>query len=200
MRRIMKHTKGISYLFFLAGTLLLAAAGVLCLKYRNENAWLAEVPREAEQQIISLMDAVAARDYDTVSSLLYGQPQLLHEQGSEDEIHRRLWEAYSGSIQYSFPQPWAATQTGLTRDIEITALDAAAIAAALPERTQSCLEEMEGEPDIEAALNEALDQLLQEEPATVTRRFPLELVFQDGQWWVLPGEKMLDLLAGSLPE
>ncbi len=196
----MRHTKAISRFFFLAGTLLLAASATLCLKYRNENAWLAEAPREAEERIVSLMDAVAARDYDKVSSLLYGQPQLLHEKESEDEIHRRLWEAYAGSIRYSFPQPWQATQTGLTRQIEITALDAAAVAQALPERTQSCLEEMEGEPDVEAALSQALDQLLEEASATVTRRFPLELVFQDGRWWVVPGEKMLELLAGSLPE
>lgn len=196
----MRHTKAISRFFFLAGTLLLAASAVLCLKYRDENARLVEAPREAEARIISLMDAVTARDYNKVGFLLYGQPQLLHEKESEDEIHRRLWEAYTSSIRYSFPQPWEATQTGLTRQIEITALDAAAIAQALPERTQACLEEMEGEPDVEAALSQALDQLLKEGSATVTRRFPLELVFQDDRWWIVPGEKMLEFLAGSLPE
>lgn len=196
----MKYTKGISYLFFLAGTLLLAAAVFLILKYRNENALLIDPPQDAERQVLSLMDAVTARDYDKISSLLYGQPQILHEEDNGDEVRRRLWEAYIGSIQYSFPQLWETTQTGLTRDVEITTLDAAAIAAALPERTQARLEEMEEEPDVEAALGQALDQLLKEDPVTVTRRFPLELVFQDGQWWVVPGDDLLEFLAGSLPE
>ena len=48
------------------------------------------------------------------------------------------------------------------------------------------------------ALREAAQLLLEERDFVTTRKLTLELVYEDGQWLVVAGQDLMDVLSGNM--
>ena len=49
---------------------------------------------------------------------------------------------------------------------------------------------------VDQALNDAVTQALSEDAQTVTRDVTLGLIYQDGAWWVVPDQALLQIISG----
>ena len=49
---------------------------------------------------------------------------------------------------------------------------------------------------VDQALDGAVTQALSEDAQTVTRDVTLGLIYQDGTWWVVPDQALLQIISG----
>lgn len=210
----MKNGKALSSIFALLGALLLVGSVILCLTSLDASAKLIGTPKEAASCAEELMEAVAAGDFGAAGNLLYGQPDLGADREPADEAGKLIWNAFTDSISYEFTGECYATNSGLAQDVEVTTLDISSVTEALSEHVHALLtermetaEEMSELYDEEnnfreavvmEVLLEAVEKALQENAQTVTREVTLNLIYRDGQWWVMPDQALLQAISGGV--
>ena len=107
-----------------------------------------------------------------------------------------------------------ATDSGVALDVTVTALDVSAATASLATRAQTLLSERiekaedpaevydennEYRADVVAAvLREAAEQTLENDAQLTDRELTLQLVYQDGQWWIVPDAALLQAISGGV--
>ena len=203
----------------IAALLVLLSLGIGCT-----GAWLAltnlgaepvllEVPQEAKVQAMDLLDALCKADYTAVSRCLYGQPDLGMDRKPADDVGELVFAAYARSLRYELVRDCYATPEGVALDVCITALDVNAALLQLRQQAQALLQQRVAEAEdvsqvydengeyLESLVKEVLrtsaSQVLKEGSA-VRKQLTLECVFRDGQWWILPGDALLDIIGCKL--
>lgn len=172
------------------------------------------VPEDAQAVTDTMMDAVCRGDYLAAGSMMYGKPDLGADQIPESPLGRLLWDSYLESVSYDFFGGCYALDSGIARDVRITALDIPAVTEALNLRAQELLEqELESEQADDSifdengilredyvsqimcqAAREVLDQGDYRNQTTVT----LRLIHEDGSWWVLPDQALIRAISGGV--
>lgn len=210
----MKITKLFAALFALAGLALGCFTGWLGFTYRNAEPVLLEQPEAASQTAQKLLDSVCAGDYTAAQALLYGTPELGVDRDAADHVGQVLWDAFVGSLSYEFMDEYYATDSGLARDIRITGLDMSSVTASLRERAQALLKErVENATDVSQIYDEnneyredfamevlcdAMEQAMAEDARYISWDVTLNLVYRDGQWWIMPDDALLEAISGGI--
>ena len=204
---------------FIAALFVLLSLGIGCtgtwLALTNLEAEpvLLEVPQEARTQALDLLDALCQGDYIAVSRYLYGQPDLGMDGQPADEVGQLFFEAYARSLRYELVRDCYATSEGVALDVCITALDVNAALLQLRQQAQALLQQRVAEAEdvsqvydengeylealVEEVLRASASQVL-EEGSTVRKQLTLECVFNDGKWWILPEDALLDIIGCKL--
>lgn len=203
----MKGSKILSAVFGVLGILLMVATAAVSIASRNAQPRMLESPEAASAQAQRMMDALCAGDYEAAQSCIYGQPDLGAGE-PEDAVSKLLWDAFTDSLSYEFTGLCQVTDTGFARDATVTCLDVSGVTAAVPQRAKALLEakaaaaedktEIYNEDNelVDQALNDAVTQALSEDAQTVTRDVTLGLIYQDGAWWVVPDQALLQIISG----
>ena len=195
----------------LAAVLILATIiGYAC--FRRVPPMVQTPVEEAEIRTEMLMEALCQGDYSTAGESLYGKPELQWDPEAASELGALLWQEYSSSMSYAFSGPCYANGSGIFRDVTVTVLDIPALCPKIQEQFLLLMEPhlAEARYDSEAfdetgalrqdfaagVLRQAAEQVLLEENTCASHQISLELVFRDGQWWVLPGQTLIDIVAG----
>lgn len=206
--------------WLLSAALLLAgiAAGAMAvhisMRYPGEKPTLVSKPEAAIQQITDMMDAVCAGDYDKASTYLLGTPSLGVAEPVENPLGILLWAAFLESTDYSLVGDCYTTDVGLAQNISFTYLESASVTVNLRERAQELLnqrvEEAEdvseiydenneySESVVMEVLQEAVQAALLEDSKMVTVSLTLNLKYQNGAWWVVVDNALLDVLSGGM--
>ena len=209
-----RKTGFFSCIFGLLG-LGLAALGVwLALTNRDAGPVLMQQPEAARNQVITMLDALCAGDYETVGNCLYGKPSLGMDREAQDEVGRLYWNALADSFRYEIHSDFHATDSGVSMDIQISALDLDSVTANLRQRAQTLLEQRIGlaedtseiydanneyrEDFVMAALYDAALAALAADAETISWEITLNLVFQEGQWWIMPEAKLMQAISGGI--
>ena len=205
--------KIIGALFVLLALGLGAAGTQLALTNLEADPILLEVPEEARAQALDLLDAMCSGDYAAVSQRLYGQPDLGMNRKPADDVGELFFDAYAKSLRYELIRDCYATADGVALDVRITALDIGAVLPLLRQQAQDLLEQrVEEAEDVSQVYNEngeylesLVEEVLRTSAAQVLQRgsdvsteLTLECVFKDGQWWILPGDTLLDIIGCKL--
>lgn len=214
MKAVKYFSAVIGVIFGLAGTALMVGSVLLALNSLDAPVRLSEVPEEAMACSEELMEAVGRGDYETAGNLLYGQPDLGVSREPEDEMGRRVWQAFLDSITYEFTGDCYATDSGISRDAAITTLDISSVAANLQERVKTILDKQVAEAEdmdalydennnfredmVMAALSKAVTDALAEDTTTTRREVTLNLIFREGSWWVVPDQALLQAISGDM--
>lgn len=199
-------------LFALLGIVILLGTGVLSFRVLNAPTRLVGPAVSAGNRTEAWAVAVTAGDYGTAGKLMYGQPDLLPSDGSGYAVGEILWEAYQQSLCLEFTGECCATDSGISREMTVTALDISAVMKrvkeqinpALGARAEAALDKNvifdENNAYREAFVMETLcdvtRQVLKTEQPALQRTIKLELVFEEGQWWILPQQELIRLLSG----
>lgn len=209
----MKLAKFVGALFGLAGTVLMVGAIVVCLGSLDAPVRIVEYPQAAMERSEEMMDAVASGDFEAAAGVMYGQPDLGADREAEDEVGRLIWAAFVDSISYEFHGECYATDSGISRKASITTLDIASVTANLRDRSQKLLSDRvaaatdmaelyDGEEFREdvvmEVLKEAVEQALKEDAETVSRDVTMNLIYRDGDWWVVPDQALLKAISGGV--
>ncbi len=214
MRNRKRNIGFFSGIFGLMG-LGLAVFGVwLALSNQNVGPVLKEQPEAARNQVVTMLDALCAGDYETVSGCLYGNPGLGMDREAQDEVGRLFWDALADSFSYEIRSDFHATDSGVAMDILISAMDIDSVTINLRQRAQTLLEQRIGqakdtseiydenneyrEDFVMDALYDAAREALAEDATDVSWEITLNLIYQDGQWWIMPEAKLLQAISGGI--
>ena len=210
----MKHTKWVAALFGLLGVVLFAGSVMLCFCSLEEPAYVLAEDTAAPERTMAWMEAVCSGNYDAAQAMVYGRPELRPGGDQEEPVSTLFCDAFADSLTYEFLGPCYATQFGLSRDVRITALDISAVMGPLRKRTEDVvarrIEEWEylnnvydennnyQNAFVMDALREAAQQLLEEQDFLTSRELTLNLIYGDGQWWIVAEQDLMDVLSGKM--
>ena len=210
----MKITKLFAFLFAVLG--LCGAVAGIYLGFSNLDAdpILVQQPESAREQVEDLMEAVCAGDYAAASALLYGNPDLGMERDAADRVGMLLWEAMESSRTYTLSDEFYATNTGVALDVQMSCLDMASVTVNLRERSQKLLEQRMQEAEdpsevydenneyredfVMEVLYDAAVEALAEDAKTTTQDVTLNLIYDRGQWKIMPEAALLSAISGGI--
>ena len=197
----------------LAAVLVLGCIG-LALLNTNASPVLLQQPQSAMDQVQTMLDALCAGEYQTVSACLYGQPNLGLDREAEDPVGQLFWDALEESFTYEIGGEFHATDSGVALDVSISALDINSITLNLRERAQTLMEAQIAQaedPDelydehneyrqefVMGSLYQAAQDALAQDARYVTWDLTLNLVYENGQWWIMPEQDLLRAVSGGV--
>lgn len=203
-----------SALYALLGICLAAAGVVLALNNRNARPVLVEQPEAAMDRVEAMMDALCAGDYDTVSGCLYGEPDLGLDRAAEGEVAQLFWDALAESFTCQIQSDFHATDSGVALDVMISAMDIDSVTVNLRQRAQERMEQrLEETEDLSLvydenheyreefvmdALLDAAQDALEQDAKTVSWELTLNLIYKNGQWWIMPENELLEAISGGI--
>ena len=209
----MKTTKKLSLLFGLLGILLMLGTVALSFASVDAPARLLTTSKDVKQRTEAYMDALCRQDLETVGSLMHGQPRFFSEGEGESELAAYLWDAYTDSLSYVFTGDCYASGTSICRDVEVTMLDISGIMMELKERSQKLLEEHAALSDGDLVFEEdgqyreafamqvlydGAVSILEKADRFKTVSLTLELVCQEGQWYIQSNPDVMNILTGGM--
>ena len=125
-----------------------------------------------------------------------------------------FWEALGASFSYEIPGDFHATDSGVALDVTISALDMGAVTVNLRERARVLMENRIQEAEntdqiydenneyredfVMDALYDAALEALEQDAKTITWDLTLNLIYENGQWWIMPDQALLKALTGGI--
>ena len=204
----------LSAFFGILGGLLAMVGILLALSNRETSPILARQPEAAGLRVQTMMEALTEGDFETVSSCLYGTPDLGMEGQAAEAVGQLFWDALGDSFTYEILGDFHATDSGVALDVSISALDLSSVTVNLRERAQEMLEkhieEAEDPSDVYDENNDyredfvmnallaAAREALAQDAKTVTWNLTLNLIYENGQWWIMPEQDLLKALTGGI--
>lgn len=194
------------------GLALVVFTGALAFSARSLPVTLLSEPREAEETVQALVDALNQGDLAQVSLALYGQPTLEEQPDFDNPFLNTVWERYLESFSCRVEGDWVASDSGISQRIIMEALDIQGALPAVERRYQELLplrSESEAaervynedgsyrEEFVLSVLDEAAREVLSQDCATTSRNVTLTLVYRENRWWILPQEGLMDILSGG---
>ena len=203
-----------SALFGLLGLCLAAAGIVLAVSNRDAGPVLVEQPDAAMEQVETMMDALCTGDYDTVSGCIYGNPDLGLDREADGEVAQLFWNALAESFDCQIRSDFHATNSGVSLDVTISAMDIKSVTANLRERAQGRMEQRIEQTDdlseiydenheyreefVMEALLEAAKDALAQDAQTISWDLTLNLIYENGQWWIMPETELFKAISGGI--
>ena len=211
----MKALRIIAGVLLAAVSLCAAAAAVyICNHFVDAKPMLLTPPDVARSKVIMMMNAVSEGDYEEASQSIYGTPSLGVDREAADEVGVLIWDAFRNSISYELQGECYTTEQGLAQNVSITCMDVTSVTVNLKERSQTLLEQrVEEAVDVSeiydenndyredfvmAVLRDAVEDALVEDSRMMTMELTVNLSYQDGKWWVIADEALLDAISGGI--
>ncbi len=209
----MKIARIAAWGFGALGAFLMGIAVLLCLMNLNKQPVLRRLPQQAVAQSDAFAKALDDGDLAAAGQLILGQPEL-GIQEPKDAMSKLVWQAFLDSLSFEYTSNCYAGQTGICRNGTVTALDVPKTLESLKLCAHDLLsqrvitaESMEDiydeqfnfrEDVVQQVLNQALTEMVRNHQATVTKEVAVMLVQQDGQWYAVPDQALLQAISGSI--
>lgn len=203
-----------SKVFYLIAVSSLAVLLIACLVFPHLDPILLSAPEEAPQQLVIMLDAFCAGDYDLAASYMLDNPDLGAKLDTDNDLSRLLWDSLRDSLKYKLAGKPHTTDAGLALDVELTCLDLPQLTQDLRSQSQSLLEEKVAQTEdpsvvydetgefredfVIGVLCEAVSAALEENPKTTTVTVTVSMQYKNGQWWVVADNALLDALFGGI--
>ena len=210
----MKRFRFLPKLYGILGAAVLSAGLYLSFAYMHASPVLVEQPQAAIEQAETMLEAVCREDMAKAGSIMYGKPSLGVDRDPADAVGNLLWDAFIDSMEYELLGQCYATDSGVALDVRITALDRDSVTASLRERSQVKLEQRVAaakdaddvydengdyrEDFVMQVLYDSAVDALNQDARLVTKEITMSLVYDDGQWWVMPESQLLDAISGGI--
>lgn len=195
----------------------LAAAGLgiwAAFHFEGQLPILVKSDPAARAAVDDMLEAVRSGDYALASTMILGTPDLGVDKEAQEELGRLVWEAYQSSIKFTPLGECYATQSGVAFDYEVECLRYSSIMDPLKERSGKLLQERvaaaEDISEVYDSNNEyredfvletlrlAVEAALVEDAQYTRTQFTVNLVYQEGKWWVVADNALLSAISGGL--
>lgn len=206
--------KILAVILALVGICAATAAVYLSMNYLNAKPMLLTPPDVARSKVIMLMNAVSDGNYEEASQAIYGTPSLGAEREAATEVGVLIWEAFQDSFSYELVGECYTTEQGLAQNVVVTCLDMTSVTEQLRGRSQPMLEQRVAEAQNMAdiydenneyredfvmdVLYDAASDALEENTREMTMELTINLSYQNGKWWVIADEALLDAISGGI--
>ena len=198
----------------MAGVCAAVLSITLAFQKMDASPVLVEQPETAREQVEVLMEAVSNNDYVTASTVIQGNPVFGADREPADAVSGLIWDAFVESVSYELVGELYATDSGVAQNITVTALDMGSVTANLKERSEKLLEQRVAaaeDPDevydenneyredfVMQVLYDATVQALNQDAKTVTSDVTINMIFEDGQWWIVSDSALLSAITGGV--
>lgn len=211
----MKRTKAGAPVFAVLGTLMAAAVVLICLSQRQAAPRMLLRTKSASQCAEQMLTKVCAGDYTGAAAYLYGNPRLGSDQPRSDQVTQQIWDAFISSLRFELVGDTYATESGVAQDVRFESLNIPSVTGGLKELAPEMLieraENAEDMSEIYTDNREYRDDftavLLHDAAAqaiaagmNTQQELTLNLIYEDGQWWVLPDQALLNAISGGILE
>lgn len=162
----------------------------------------------------NVLNAVCTGDYDHAGRFLYGKPTLGSGANTKSEAGKLIWNAFVDSLEYEISGDCYPSESGLSLDIKIRSLQMASVTRNLQERSRALLTaRMEEAEDVDeiygddnnyredfvmAVLRDAVKDALREDAEYTEQELTMSLIYEQGQWWVIPEQQLIRAVSGNL--
>ena len=210
----MRSIRFFSAIFALLGIAAASLGVYLALTHIYSAPELLEEPATARQQVQTMFDALCEGDYDTVSACLYGQPRFGMDREAADPVGRLFWNAVTESFSWESRGDFHATDSGVSLAVAVCAVDIDSLTRNLRDRAQTLLEERVQAAEntgeiydenneyrtefVMAVLHDAAADALEEDAEMIRWELTLNLIYENGQWWIMPEPELLEALSGGI--
>ena len=210
----MKLSRIIGALFGVAGVCAAGLCVTLAFQKMDASPVLVEQPESAREQVEVLMEAVSNNDYAAASAVIQGNPVFGADREPADAVSGLIWDAFVESVSYELAGELYATDSGVAQNIKVTALDMGSVTANLKERSEALLEKRVKEaedPDevydekneyredfVMQVLYDATVEALKQDAKTVTSDVTINMIFENGQWWIVADSALLSAITGGV--
>ncbi len=183
---------------------------------RNQNALpvLVETPVTARQRLEQVLDSVCSGDYDTAGTMIYGDLSFGVDSLPEDPVSLMFWNAFQESLSYTLEGELYTTREGLAQKVRVTGLDFSSVTATLRERSQQLLEQRVADAEdmseiydenneyreelVMSVLYEAAQAALAEDAEYPEKEIIVNVIYRQGQWWIVADDALLDAVSGGI--
>ena len=208
----MKRNRTFAVISGMLGILL--AVGVVFAAFTAPQVQpkLLKVSDEAVELAGAMMEAACSGDYEEAGNRMLGKPNLGKIPEDASIAAQMIWDAFIDSLEYDFPDGCYASDRGLTMDVHIRSLDISSVTAGVKKRVEKLVNRrVEAAEDISevydeknnyrddlvlSVLEEATSLALKKDARYVETIIPLQLTYEQGQWWVQPSQELLNVLSG----
>ena len=189
------------------------AAAVFC---REKTPALIQPSQEAVRHAERFMEAVCNGEFDLAQTMIQGQPDLGTGKELSSAAGQRIWDAYVQSLDYELVGGLYATQTGLVQNVKIIGLELSTATEEVGQRARMLLNAaVDAAKDVtelydaqnnyrEDLVMDLLDQAvraaLEEDVRYGYQVIPLQLVYEDGSWWVAGDRNLFSAISGGLTQ
>ncbi len=211
----MKRTKAGAPVFAVLGTLIAAAVVLICLSQRQAAPRMLLRTKSASQCAEQMLTKVCAGDYTGAAAYLYGNPRLGSDQPRSDQVTQQIWDAFISSLRFELVGDTYATESGVAQDVRFESLNIPSVTGGLKELAPEMLiERAENAEDMSeiytdnreyrddftaVLLHDAAAQAIAAGTNT-QQELTLNLIYEDGRWWVMPDQALLNAISGGILE
>ncbi len=211
----MKRTKAGALGFAVLGMLMAAAVVLICLSQRQAAPRMLFRSQSASQCAEQMLTKVCAGDYTGAAAYLYGNPRLGDHQPRSDQVTQQIWDAFINSLHFELVGETYATESGVAQDVRFESLNIPSVTGGLKELAPEMLveraENAEDMSEIYTDNHEYRDDftavLLHDAAAQAIaageerqQELTLNLIYDEGRWWVMPDQALLNAISGGILE
>lgn len=194
----------------------LAAAGLgiyISMDKRGDLPFLVQTSPLARQRVETLFSSVKKGDYILAESVILGQPSLGIDRPAKDPLAAAVWDAYQNSLKFEPLSDFYATTYGLAVDYKMSRLDVTSVLEPVAARAEANIQQRIAQAKsveeiydsnneyrddvVQKAVDMALAAALQEDASYMQLEFTVNLIYQDGNWWVKGEKALMDALAAG---
>lgn len=210
----MKKNRFAVWIFAALAVVIAAVAIGAVLLFREAPPMLLKTPDAASETADAFMAAVCDGKFDTAQQLLYGIPELGENMQPAQETGRLIWDAFVDSTDYALKGDCFPVESGLAQEVTFLSLDISSVTENLGTRAKVLLEQRLAQAEDTALiygqdnnfredlvleiLEEVTRQAIREDARYVEQTVTLKLIWQDGRWWILPEQQVLNQLFGAV--
>lgn len=175
---------------------------------------LVDIDPEAVAAHRALMEAVAQGDLKRAGEYILGSPQFTVPEGTQETVESLLWQYYYEHLTYTLDGKLYPGTRGLSQDVTVTVPDLEHLTKRMGELAPAILtERIEAADSVEdiyddqgayrqdvtdQVILEAAEKAMEEPLETRQVSLTLQLCYVNGQWWIRPDSKLLDVLSGGM--
>lgn len=209
----MKNQNRLSNILLALGTVLAAAAVCIALLAKNDAPKMLQHPADAMRCAKEMMSSLEKGDYTGASERMYGRPSLGTAPEGGNLAVELLWTAFLDSMEYEMAEKCYVTDTGVAVDVTVQMLDVPAVITSMEDYAKELLgkrvaaaknmtEIYDSENNfrqeiMDKVLRDATMQALSENAVYCQENITLNLVYEKGQWWVVPDTQLQSILSGA---
>ena len=166
------------------------------------------------QRLEQVLDSVCSGDYDTAGTMIYGDLSFGVDSLPEDPVSLMFWNAFQESLSYTLEGELYTTREGLAQKVRVTGLDFSSVTATLRERSQHLLEQRVADAEdmseiydenneyreelVMSVLYEAAQAALAEDAEYPEKEIIVNVIYRQGQWWIVADDALLDAVSGGI--
>lgn len=208
----MRIFRGMPLVFGIAGLLLAALVIASCVFGQNAQPKMLFSSGGAARCAEELMCRICQGDYAGASAFCCGNPTLDPDPRTETE--KQIWEAFTGSLEYTLVGDCYATSDGAAQDVMFRSLQIPSVTRNLRQRAQTLLasriagaqtmsevydEDLAYREDfVMDVLKDAVAEAIDADGRCTQQKLTLHLICHRGHWQVVPDAALLNAVCGGI--